>query len=136
MKKGSIGNQELKAKFDKMLFQLIMEIEFGTPSSRCQNFGVCNITPFNKGYQVPIMPNGISLGLVTIYGLRKVEINFFKNSLTQYSYDRYFSSNYFLVEEDYKHPTQHNNSKRILFEIKEGKYAVENNNSLLKVSFQ
>ena len=110
--------------------QILMEIEFGSPSKKCKNYGICNMMPL-RGESV-IKPNldKKSTGLVTIYENNHVEIDFFKYSLGSSTYLKFFQRNSFLIEEQFNFSRD-----KIEFSICEGEYLMIKSNNFIEIDF-
>lgn len=133
--------------------QFLAEVEFGVPSKKCRNFGICRISPVGK---YKMNHPGASLekpkecacdknksctalcscrieGIVSLFEDGKVEMCFLRSGIDDTDFTKHFGSGSFMVEEDYvflgEEPVNVN------FEIKKGTYSVVLNKTLIKVFF-
>ncbi len=127
-----ISNKKVyQTQWTKIQHQMIAEIEIGVPSKQCRNFGICHIHPAPKlGETVPKMRDKRALAIVTIFHANHIELDFLKQSMTTQTYVQFFSSNQFLVEEDF---TYSSTEKEVRFTISKGEYEIQENENLIKV---
>ena len=116
---------------DKQMIQdqLLMEIELGTPSKNCQNYGICNMAPLKDHISIEPGTDRKSKGLISIYDKNYLEIDFFRYSLNKSTYLKFFRKDFFVVEEQFQFVNE-----RYEFYIREGNYTiVEGRNSIMVI---
>ncbi len=114
--------------------QLFMEIEFGTPSKGCRNYGICNMTPLNPSCKIISLTGKKSWAIVTVHDHTHIEITFLRRSLNIRTYQRLFSGDSFLVEEDYHYKSH--NTEGDYFSIFKGNYLILRYNDFINVVFK
>lgn len=122
--------------------QVLAEIEFGVPSKKCRNFGICRINLLRKKdieHTIPFNRNGHCKtdrvgGVITLLENGNTEISFLKYDIRKYNKQKYFVSNKFLIQEDtflliQDHP-------RIEMKIKKGEYPIKKTETFISVFFK
>lgn len=120
-------------KMPTMVAQYLADVEFGVPSKKCKNFGICAIISSNGNQPVQLSGNRKSRTVVTVFGQNHVELDFLRASLNEHTFASFFAKGTFLVEEDFIGETPVPSS--FPFCIQRGEYAIWNNNTMLKVVF-
>lgn len=111
--------------------QFLAELEFGMPSKKCQNFGICNINPIRWENLADYEQKGDTLAIVTLFLSNYVEVDFLRSSLSPETYQKFLAKGEFLIQEDY-HFNQ-STEKDFHFTVKKGSYRIYENSSLIKV---
>lgn len=92
-------------RFSTVIREAEMEVVFGTPSRNCEGSGICMVTGrFPPGYSIPC-PHA----RVIIYcdiDAEELVFRFPKRYLSDDIIKRFFSKNYFTVEESFRIPLQ------------------------------
>jgi hypothetical protein len=114
--------------------QLLAEVEFGMPSKKCNNFGICRIIPTRLDGRFKHSQDRKSKAVTTIFYQNYVELDFLKQSLSQKTYDLFFSGKSFLVKECFEFIAP--GEEGLSFLIPKGEYDIEENNTLIKVIFK
>lgn len=101
----------------------IVEVEFGSPLKNCLHYGICRVTIPSNTLRQPCT----CWCEATVYSLDKnlLQFVFERNKMQEKTFDKYFKSGFFRVEDEYELP------KKILlkvglekFAIKKGKYPI------------
>ncbi len=111
--------------------QFFAELEFGMPSKKCKNFGICNLNPIRWENQTDHQQKGDALAIVTVFRNNYVELDFLRTSLSPAIYQKFLAQGEFLVEEDF-HFTR-SIEKDFHFTVRKGRYRIYENSSLIKV---
>ncbi|NRB47211.1 MAG: hypothetical protein HRU41_06020 [Saprospiraceae bacterium] len=127
-----ISNKKIyQNQWTKIQYQMMADIEIGVPSKNCRNFGICHINPAPAfSGTVPQMQDRKALAILTVFSPKHLELDFLKQSMTTKTYVRFFSADYFLVEEDFTYSTT---DDYVSFTISRGEYEIWENGSLIKV---
>lgn len=122
----------------KIQTQFVAEVEFGMPSRKCRNFGICRIHPLTDNFQETFCgckaDANRSSAVITVYNPNYIEFDFLKNSISAKDYDKFFSDGKFKIREQYSF--SYFDDQKTNFTITIGEYYVIENNSMLKVVFQ
>ena len=129
-------NDKSKNEIKQIKTQLLMEIEFGTPSSGCQNFGICNMIPLEEEFIIKATDKKGSKAMLTVFVFDRIEIDFFKHSMNLHNIAKFFGGESFTVEESYACHIKISEKEHLNFEIKNGHYPIIDCNTLLKVKFE
>lgn len=115
--------------------QFVAEVEFGMPSKKCNNFGICRITPIGQAKKVCTSCSKTNkYVVVTVYNKDHIEMDFLRHSIDPDVYKRHFSTGKFLVEEDFMYDFVENKNHH--FKVKKGSYYVIENSSMFKIVFR
>ena len=119
-----LGVSNIKAQF-------LAEIEFGMPSRKCKNYGICNINPIRSEELSQRKNKAKAVALITLYNAEHVEFDFAKAYLSSADHEKFFKKETFLVNEDYvfeqdeKIPSE--------FTVKKGSYKILESRTSIKV---
>ena len=113
--------------------QFIASVKLGRPSQSCRNLGVCRIDPMGMVQEISRGGRGQGQAIVTLFE-DHLELDFFRNSLTRFDLDKYFSHKEFIVEETFC--GKYLGDDGFEFSIEEGAYQIESNNTLIKIRFR
>lgn len=117
-------------KFLKIKHQFVAEIEFGVLSQKCKNFGICRIIPIRwEGFD----PGKRNITIVTLLENQHLELIFFKHFLPSDKYQKFFSTGFFIVDEDYRFDASKNESQH--FRIAKGRYPINESATMLTILF-
>jgi len=125
---GPINDKEyFTIKESKKVIRFYANVEFGMPSKNCANFGICRIHPVNH-VNTPkknCCKSKTFSAKISYYHSSKIEMSFEINKIGASCREKYFSSKYFRVEEEYNVTLQVNQDEnKIDVEIKEGNYLI------------
>lgn len=120
-------------KTPTMVAQYLADVEFGVPSQKCKNFGICAIVSSICDQPIQLSSNRKSRAIVTVFGQNHVELDFLRASLNDHTFASFFASDKFLVEEDFKGETPI--PSNFSFSILAGEYTILDNSAMLKVVF-
>lgn len=123
-------NQVVKYRL-RIKTQFLATVEFGVLSKNCRNYGICRVQPISALNGVK---RGDVVGIITVYDRCHLEIGFLKKYLGRINYNKYFSKNYFLIQEDYRFTEEELGV--CPFTIPRGVYAIEESDSMIRVIFQ
>ena len=109
------------------VIQFIADVEFGMPSKKCANFGICRINPVNQVN--PSRKNCCEAKTfsaeINYYHSSRLEMSFEINEIGTTCKEKYFSTKYFKVEEGFQTTLQlekYSSTKSII--IKKGNYEI------------
>jgi len=113
--------------------QFLAEVQFGMPSKKCANYGICRVVPLGTETREnlgTVCEKRKCLGIITIFNQKHIEMDFLKKDISVALYRKYFEKGTFLVQEDflYEEPLYK-------ISISKGDYPIIENNSLIKVIF-
>ena len=80
-------------------FQFTAEVEFGMPSKKCNNFGICRIHPVAQYKENCNCRQGKSLAVITIYNDDYIELDFLRYTISTSLYDKFFENGKFKIVE-------------------------------------
>ena len=121
---------------NQVKFQLLMDIEFGTPSSGCKNLGICNMSPVKNDFFISNSINQKSKALVSFYNFDHIRIDFFKKSMTDKTQKKFFGQNFFSIQESFEYQGDWNEGNVFNFLLEKGEYAIKDYDSLFQVYFK
>jgi len=113
----------------KNAIQFFADVEFGILGKNCKNYGICRIDIVDKIDQLP--KTGKGRAIITVHNRNLIEMVFLRNSITSYNYQKYFSTNYFLIQEDYNSVLDNN----IKISLLAGRYITFESKHYIKIIF-
>ncbi len=114
--------------------QFVAEVEFGMPSKKCNNYGICRINPIGQDKKACTCSKQDIFAVVTVFGANYTEVEFLRSSISDEHYDKFFSKGKFKVIEEYPFTAMDN--KEHHFKIATGEYYVIETSSMIKVVFR
>ncbi|MEM6320175.1 MAG: hypothetical protein AAF960_21065, partial [Bacteroidota bacterium] len=114
----------------------LAEVEFGNPKTKdCRNFGICRIHAIGKTkYNNKESCQGCTtIAKITVFNRHHVAMDFLQSHLPAHVYQKYFSTNAFLVNEDYQYTSE---DGTLNFTIPKGRYPIRKKSRLFKVIFK
>jgi len=113
--------------------QFLAEVQFGMPSRKCANYGICRIVPLGTKTRETlciVCEKRKCLSIITIFNQNHIEMDFLKKDISATFYRKYFAARTFLVQENflYEEPLYK-------ISISKGDYPIIENGSLIKVVF-
>jgi len=127
------NNQQVLRRTLQIKAQFLAEVEFGMPSKKCANYGICRVISFrNKSVKklcVACEEKRCS-GIITIFNQKHIEMDFLKKNISTTIYEKHFANKIFKVQEKFFYQDQH-----CKFEISKGNYRIVENRRLVRVIF-
>jgi len=130
-----LSNKNIK-KSAEIKIQFLADIEFGIPSKKCKNFGICRINPINSTQSTDekkCCKSALVKAIVTLFNENHVELDFLKSTIATEVYQKFFQDNYFLVQEIFQDNFYGNANYNCT--ILPGKYRAIENNGLIKIIY-
>ena len=120
--------------FPDIKFQFTADITFGTPSKKCENFGICRIDPLGlqKDSCCQDCEHHRPQAIITVCNEFLIELAFLKFSVSPRDYITRFSNGIFVVEEAYIYADDHSEA---YFHITPGEYPIAEDGSFLRILF-
>ncbi len=124
--------------------QFIADVEFGVPSKKCRNFGICRINPIKNSNSLSSQEIDAKCGgckknkavesVISILNNDVVEISFLRFYINELDHYDHFNTGRFIVEEDFDFLME--GKSIISFKIKKGLYPVKLSEAFITVVFE
>lgn len=115
-----------KKKHSKIIAHFFAEVEFGVLSKNCKNYGICRIHSIDSfSVKKKKCACNSAFALIECFKHNSFKITFFKSSISSITYKKYFSNNYFKIQERYQFEfTLEHTEKTTHYVINKGEYHI------------